>query len=137
MLLLVVVFLLLLPLLSGVGSYSLQKKPLRGKVVSAKNSRDEGESKKNSNLKERLNIKKEDAPVKFRMTDGVNHDSFDIDGKTGLKRRYIGKYVEDNNEFDYDVDELIADDMLQEQQEAQKHYAQFEGRENEAHEELV
>lgn len=127
---LVIIFVVLLPLLGGIGSYSVKKNEARGL-----NKGRSGTDKK------RLKLEKEDIPLKFKV--GLEKDGkkegkrFEIDGKTGLKRRVIGKYSNNENEFDYDVDELIAEDLKEQQEEESARYEQFLGKENETQELLV
>lgn len=133
--LLVVAFVVLLPLIGGIGSYSVDKKTTR-------RSGDAKDSEKARSLAKYAKLKKEDAPVKFKVSssqegEGFGTRKFEIDGKTGLKKRVIGKYNEDEAEFDYDVDELIAEDLREQQQEEAARYAQYLGKENETQENLV
>ncbi|CDO94586.1 unnamed protein product [Kluyveromyces dobzhanskii CBS 2104] len=131
--LLAVVFVVLLPIVGGIGSYSVDRK--------ARSSEVQGDGKAKS-LRSYTELKKEDAPVKFKVGSskegkGFGGQKFDIDSKTGLKKRVIGKYKKNENAFDYDVDELIAEDLEEQQQEEAARYAQLLGKENETLEHLA
>lgn len=84
-----------------------------------------------------LKVSKDNMPLKFQVSGTLINDKLEVDSKTGLKRRVIGKFSKDNNAFDYDVEELIEDDLREEKEAEEEHYAQFKGRENEVNEELV
>lgn len=108
----VILFILLLPLLSGIGSFKLDN------FRSNKNIRQNGgrrdilkfklkEEKESSNADETLVGVSSSAIITSKKT-----GKFEIDSKTGLKKRVIGKYTNDAdpNTFDFDIDELINED---------------------------
>lgn len=132
------IFVAALPLISGIATYKYEKTSAKGL---AKNKRNEDSNQsKREKLKERINITKDSNPMKLHLKeDGSSSstDKFEIDGKTGLKRRVIGKYSNDPNDFDYDVDELIAEEEIENQREEDQRYERFAGKESEAREELV
>ncbi|CAR25544.1 hypothetical protein ZYGR_0A01080 [Zygosaccharomyces rouxii] len=84
----VIIFALLLPTLSGVGGFK----------IGQKNSRTSNDHR----LKFKLSSEKD-------IGKSSSH-GFEIDSKTGLKKRVIGNYSEDPNHYDYDLDELISAD---------------------------
>ena len=132
----VILFILLLPIFSGIGSFKLD------------NSRSSKNTKLNGDvLKFRLKKEKESSSADDIST-GVSSSSistskktgkFEIDSKTGLKKRVIGNYAndEDPNTFDFDVDELINEEEEEERRKLLKRRSQFKGREYEAAESFV
>ncbi|CAR25072.1 Exp1p [Lachancea thermotolerans CBS 6340] len=131
----IVAFVLLLPLLSGTFAYKFRKPAARaGKT-------DHEHLSRTQKLKEKLEFSKDENPIKFQLRDNASTSSrnkpFEVDSKTGLKKRTIGKYSADPNEFDYDLTELIEEDVLEEKKENELRYQQFAGREQEESEALV
>lgn len=135
----VILFILLLPIFSGIGSFKLDNS--RG----SKNTKLNGA--KRDVLKFRLKKEKESSSAGDIST-GVSSSSisiskktgkFEIDSKTGLKKRVIGNYAndEDPNTFDFDVDELINEEEEEERRKLLKRRSQFKGREYEAAESFV
>lgn len=143
--LIVILFIVCLPLLSGVGNFRLNK---NSGVL--KSQQDDIKSKR-----QRLNnaLRKADV-LKFELNDNSGSDNkssnvgdtfaskgkFEIDSKTGLKRRIIGRYQKDNNdpnEFDFDLNELIEEDKEQERKEMEVKSNKFKGKEQETYEGLV
>lgn len=135
----VILFILLLPFLSGIGSFKLDN------FRSNKNIRQNGgrrdilkfklkEEKELSNADEISVGASSSAIITSKKT-----GKFEIDSKTGLKKRVIGKYTNDAdpNTFDFDIDELINEDEEEERRELLKRRNQFKGREYEASESFV
>ncbi|AMD20505.1 HDL239Wp [Eremothecium sinecaudum] len=77
--------------------------------------------------------------VEFQLSKGADlqRKHYDIDGKTGLKRRNIRKVDSNISSYDYDIEELIAEDEKMEQEENDRRYEQFKGKENERVEDLA
>ena len=121
-LIVIIAFIVLLPLISGVGNFNRNKNVSEGKRNAVINFK----------LKEGADSSKGSSST-FAKT----HNKFDIDDKTGLKRRIIGKYDDDPNSFDYDINELIDEDANEEKKEQEERYAQYKGREEEAYDDLA
>ncbi|SCW01932.1 LAFE_0E10440g1_1 [Lachancea fermentati] len=134
--LVVIVFITLLPMISGVATYKIEKP----KPASRKGHDSTGLSKREK-LKEKVNFTKDQNPFKFRLNTTASAFSagkeFEVDSKTGLKRRIIGTFSNDPNEFDYDVEELIEEDVAETRKEEEARYQKFAGREQEENEALV
>lgn len=121
-LLVIIAFIVLLPLLSGVGNFNRNMNVSEGKHNPMINFK----------LKEGADLTKGTSST-FAKT----HNKFDVDDKTGLKRRVIGKYDDDPNSFDYDINELIDEDANEQRKEQEERYAQYKGREEEAYDDLA
>ncbi|CAB4257058.1 similar to Saccharomyces cerevisiae YDL121C Putative protein of unknown function [Maudiozyma barnettii] len=119
-LLIIVAFIALLPLISGVGGFN------KGDGTT------EGKNKATINFK-----LKEDQDNKGKSSTFANSHKFAVDNKTGLKRRVIGKYDNDPNSFDYDLNELIDEDANEERKIQEDRYASFKGKEEELYDELA
>ena len=132
----VITFILVLPLVSGAFAYKVRKP-----VARPARSSDQANLTKRQKLKEKLDFSKDQSPVSIRLSTDAHTSSrkkdFEIDSKTGLKKRTIGKYSNDPNEFDYDLAELIEEDQQEEQREQELRYKQFSGREQQESEALV
>ncbi|CAI4057431.1 hypothetical protein SKDZ_04G1220 [Saccharomyces kudriavzevii ZP591] len=141
LLIVVIVFIALLPLFSGIGTFKFTN-PSSSAPAQPKT----GNLGKRRYLKNKLNHTN---VLKFDLKDGEGtsgNDStgvssaskkFEIDSKTGLKRRVIGQYNRDPNDFDFDIDELINEDELDEQREEEKKLKKYSGKKNEAYEGFV
>ncbi|EJS44345.1 YDL121C [Saccharomyces arboricola H-6] len=137
----VVLFIALLPLFSGIGTFKLTKPS-----SSAKAQPTTGKLGKRDFLKNKLN---QTNVLKFNLKDGkdVSEDNstgvssaprkFEVDSKTGLKRRVIGRFNQDPNDFDFDIDELINEDNLEEQKQEEKKLKEYNGKKHEAYEAFV
>lgn len=91
----VILFVLLLPVLSGIGGFKIGQR---------------NSSNHNSDHRLKFKLSKEQG------TGRSSSREYEIDSKTGLKKRVIGNYNEDPNTYDYDLDEIInADDDYYEQ----------------------
>lgn len=130
---LVIGFALVLPMLSGIGTFKI-----------ARPTADYRGDKKGSTGKEALKfqLKKEfvaDGNDKCfgASTSSSKTGKLEVDSKTGLKRRVIGVYDDDPNNFDYDIDELANEDKVEEEQEQARRLQQFQGNTGKAYEELV
>ncbi|GAV51541.1 hypothetical protein ZYGR_0AF00120 [Zygosaccharomyces rouxii] len=88
LLIFVIAFALLLPILSGIGGFEIGKK----------------HSKASNDHRLKFKLSKEKDVGKSTSRE------YEIDSKTGLKKRVIGNYSEDPNSYDYDLDELITAD---------------------------
>lgn len=131
---LVILFVGILPLLSGLASYKYE---FRSNIrFNSKNNEVKSKTRK---FKEIMSFTKEDTPIKFKLKSmGYNNSNkFNREGKTGLKRRVIGKFNDKLTDFDYDVDGLIKEELDQELEEERLKYLQFKGREQTINEELV
>lgn len=129
---LVMVFALALPMLSGIGTFKITR-PTTEYRGSKKDSTGKGTFK--------FQLKKEfvedgDNSVGV-STSSSKKGKLEVDSKTGLKRRVIGVYDEDPNNFDYDIDDLANEDKVEEEQEQAKRLQQFQGNTGKAYEELV
>ncbi|SCU90739.1 LAMI_0E03422g1_1 [Lachancea mirantina] len=129
----VVIVVLFLPLLSGIGSYRYKKPQFTGKNFQ---NREKARSAREK-VKDSLKLSREQNPVKFQLKDELGPARFEMDSKTGLKRRNVGVYSKDPNDYDYDVDQLIQDEIQEEKREERARYAKFEGKEQEENEALV
>ncbi|KOH00249.1 Exp1p DI49_0950 [Saccharomyces eubayanus] len=137
----VVLFIALLPLFSGIGKFKLTKPSSSVKAQSPT-----GKLGKREYLKSKLNHTN---VLKFDLNgekDGSGDDStgvssdlrkFEVDSKTGLKRRVIGQYNQDPNDFDFDINDLIVEDELDEQREEEKKLKKYNGKKNQAYEGFV
>lgn len=130
----VILFVIVLPLLSGVGSFRVDNSKLNNGKQQSRNDRLKFKLKE-----EKKQNKDDDASIGVSSSTLKKTGKFEIDSKTGLKKRVIGEYVqnEDPNTFDFDVDELINEDEEEELREQLKRRNQFKGREYEASESFV
>lgn len=141
LLIVVVLFIALLPLFSGIGKFKLTKPSSSAKAQSPT-----GKLGKREYLKSKLNHAN---VLKFDLKgekDGSDDDStgvssdirkFEIDSKTGLKRRVIGQYNQDPNDFDFDINDLIVEDERDEKREEEKKLKKYNGEKNQAYEGFV
>ena len=141
LLIIVIAFIALLPLFSGIGTFKLTKPKSSATAQSAT-----GKLGKREYLKKKLDHTN---VLKFDLKDteeSLGHDSasassasrkFEIDSKTGLKRRVIGQYNKDPNDFDFDIDDLNNEDELDERREEEKKLKKYNGKKNEAYEGFV
>ncbi|CCC67467.1 hypothetical protein NCAS_0A09090 [Naumovozyma castellii] len=126
----VILFLVILPILGNVGNFKIGK-PSSGK---------EKVKSKRQRLKNAIN---DPNLLKFKLKDedtkgASSANKFQLDSKTGLKRRVLGNSDnQDPNAFDYDIDELINEDRLEEEAEEAKRVGKFKGKERETYEALV
>ncbi|CAI4059374.1 hypothetical protein SUVZ_04G1230 [Saccharomyces uvarum] len=137
----VVLFIALLPLFSGIGKFKLAKPSSSAEAQSPT-----GKLGKREYLRSKLNHAN---VLKFDLKggkDGSDDDStgvssdlrkFEIDSKTGLKRRVIGQYNQDPNDFDFDINDLIVEDELDEKREEEKKLKKYNGKKNQAYEGFV
>ncbi|EDO16748.1 hypothetical protein Kpol_1003p54 [Vanderwaltozyma polyspora DSM 70294] len=123
LLLIVLVFSLAMPLLSNIGTF---------KVTKNDNKKITNKDNKSRNLK--FNLKDQTKATAFSSN---RAGKLETDQKTGLKRRVIAKYDSDPNSFDFDVDELINEDLKEELEQEQKRLEQFNSKSNEEIDELV
>lgn len=123
---LVVIFAILLPIVSGIGTFKVEKQQ-RGST--------------NAHLKDKRGVKFElsSKTESFGTASSTNRKerNFDIDSRTGLKKRVIGKYDEDPNTYDYDVNEFINEDAEEEKRAQVERLQKFDGSKEKAYEELV
>ncbi|CAI4037786.1 hypothetical protein SMKI_04G1190 [Saccharomyces mikatae IFO 1815] len=141
LLIIVLVFIALLPLFSGIGTFKLAKPS-----SSASKPSTTGKYGKREYIKKKLNHTN---VLKFDLKDRDDslgddraHASsasrkFEIDSKTGLKRRVIGQYNKDPNDFDFDINDLINEDELEERREEEEKLKKYDGKKNEAYEGFV
>ncbi|KAL3228929.1 hypothetical protein RNJ44_02016 [Nakaseomyces bracarensis] len=128
---LVIMFIMILPLLSGVGSFGLQKSKNDKKETSSRREKLKQQLDKANVLK--FSLKKEDDDE----THSVRPSHFDIDSKTGLKKRVIGKYDHDPNSFDFDISDLIEEDQRQQESELKKRTKNLAGKNSKDYQEFV
>ncbi|AQZ14369.1 YDL121C [Zygosaccharomyces parabailii] len=107
---LVILFAVLLPTLSGIGSFKIDKNARKAT------------SKKPHSLQFKL---KADGDSKG-VSSNSRRPEYEIDSRTGLKRRIVGKCDEDPNSYDYDVDDLINEDKQQEEKNQGTHSKDYE-----------
>ena len=132
--LLVIAFVVMLPIISGIGTFKLDKSS-KGGNYSSFNKKSE---KQRGSLKFELSKDSKDEESSGLSSSANNKAGrFDIDSKTGLKKRLIGKYDEDPNKYDYDIDELINEDQLEAELEQAQRLERFDGSKEKAYEELV
>lgn len=126
----VLLFVVLLPMVSGIGSFSIDK-PVKKSIGSTKKSK-----------------RKEPFKFKLRKDDGEPESAsgfssarktgkLEVDPRTGLKKRVIGKFDEDPNNYDYDLDELLYEDKVEEEKAQVRRLQKFQGSTEKAYEELV
>lgn len=125
-LLAIVAFLVILPLVSGVGTFKLSS------IGKKDNKKSKNDKLVNFKLNEKQGKATSGASSTFNKT--LN---FDLDSKTGLKKRVIGKFNTDPNSFDYDIDDLIQEDHIEEQQEQAQRFNRFNGDKEKAYNEFV
>lgn len=131
---LVIAFVVMLPIISGIGTFKVDKSS-KGGNYSSFNKKSE---KQRGSLKFELSKDSKDEESSGLSSSANNKAGrFDIDSKTGLKKRLIGKYDEDPNKYDYDIDELINEDQLEAELEQAQRLERFDGSKEKAYEELV
>lgn len=113
-----------LPLVSNIGSFKIEQ-------------RKETQSDSGKPKKKRLKFNLKEKSKNDMGTSSNRSNTFETDPKTGLKRRVIGKFVSDINEFDFDIDELINEDIKEEEINEKKRFEEYKGKEQEKYEELV
>lgn len=116
---LVVIFIVVLPLVSGIGNFGVTK----SQRSDSKNTHVDSKREKIKQKLEAANILKFQlkAQSQSKSEDGDHegfsgNSRFSVDPKTNLKRRIIGKYSKDPNDFDYELDDLIEEDTLEKEQ---------------------
>lgn len=119
--LIVVSIALILPLVSGVGNFSVNK---------------------NDTLKFKLNEKEKARKGKNGNSNGVTtsrSQKYDIDSKHGLKKRVVGdiRKMNDPNAYDFDIDELINEDEVEKNNELSQRLSKFNGDKNAANNQFV
>lgn len=118
---------MILPLLSGVGSFGLQKSHKNKKEAFSKREKLKQQLDKANVLK--FSLKKEDTED--------TPDQFAIDSRTGLKKKIIGRYDHDPNSFDYDINELLEEDERERQTEVRQRTKKLAGKNHKGHQEFV
>lgn len=127
---LVVLFVILLPAVSGVGSFSVNK--------SGRKATRAGEGNKGKKpFKFELKKEAETETTETGFSTAHKTGKLQVDPRTGLKRRVIGKYDEDPNNFDYDLDDLVNEDNVEEEKAQAERLKQYQGSTKKAYEELV
>lgn len=127
---LVLLFVVLLPTVSGIGSFSVNKS---GRKVASTASNDKGKKPFKFQLKKEVDVDSGETGFSSAHKTG----KLEVDPRTGLKRRIIGKYDEDPNNYDYDLDELVNEDRVEEEKAQVRRLQKFEGSTEKAYEELV
>ncbi|KAL6948759.1 hypothetical protein ACO0QE_001232 [Hanseniaspora vineae] len=107
-----VLFGLALPYFSNVGTYNIKTTYSNSNSNKNKDFNSKGKVHQSKKLNFNLNVDSEEKLQK----------KYDIDGKTGLKKRVVGDFNQDPNQFDYDVDELIREDEDEEQRQENLKY---------------
>lgn len=123
----VILFIVILPLLSGVGSFGVQKSRNVNKESSSKREKLKRQLDKANVLK--FSLKKEE--------DEQDNSAFVIDPKTGLKKRVIGKYDHDPNNFDFDISDLIEEDERAHETEVRLRTKKLVGKNSKDYQEFV
>ncbi|CCF56125.1 hypothetical protein KAFR_0A06900 [Kazachstania africana CBS 2517] len=113
----VFIFVILLPTISGVGTFKVNNK------------------KEHSNIL-KFKLEQEDRKQDDAATSSMKN-KFEVNPRTGLKRRIIGKYNEDPNEFDFTVDDLINEDKVEEERERLQRLKKYDNDEQKANESFV
>ncbi|KAH3901242.1 uncharacterized protein SCODWIG_02838 [Saccharomycodes ludwigii] len=154
--LIILFIVLVLPTLSGLGSFHIDKNALND-IKNRKSHRtgslneksnEFGQEQETINNKSifrskplKFKIKQEEPPQNQEQSCNGNSNSFDnrytANSRTGLKNRVTAKYNSDPNAFDFEVDDLINEDRDLEKIEQEKRFAQIKGKENEILEELA
>lgn len=109
---LVILFAMLLPMMSGIGSFKVS----------------ENAQKSSSKRPHRLQFKLKNDDTSSGVSSASRNKHYEVDSRTGLKRRVLDKYNDDPNSYDYDVDDLISEDELKEgkdQASSMKDYEKF------------
>ena len=106
-----VLFGLALPYFSNLGTYNIKTTYSNNKKNKDFDNK-QRESHKRKKLNFSLNVDSEETLQK----------KYIVDGKTGLKKRVVGDFNQDPNQFDYDVDELIREDEEEEQRQENLKY---------------
>lgn len=143
--LIVILFIVCLPIISGVGNFKLGKD--RNNVRAQQNEITSKRQKFKNALKKadvlqfelKNNSDDNDGNDTYGKTSSTNN-KFEVDSKTGLKRRVIGEFQKSNNdpnEFDFDLNKLIEEDEEEERQEIQNRMNKYKGKEQETYEGLV
>ncbi|QLL30419.1 hypothetical protein HG536_0A02360 [Torulaspora globosa] len=126
----VLLFVVLLPMVSGIGSFSIDK-PVKKSSGSTK------ESKMKEPFKFKLRKEDNEPENASAFSSARKTGKFQVDPKTGLKRRVIGKFDEDPNNYDYDLDDLLNEDRVEEEKAQVRRLQKFQGSTEKAYEELV
>ena len=129
----VISFVILLPILSGIGTFQLNNPKLLSKEKNIVRSNE-------SFLKFKLKENKDSTPqanVDSASSAFKKNGNFEIDSRTGIKRRTIGKYNNDPNSFDYEIEDLINEDIVEEENEQKIRLREFDGNREKAYEEFV
>ncbi|KAL6944505.1 hypothetical protein ACO0RG_001242 [Hanseniaspora osmophila] len=111
-----VLFGLALPYFSNLGTYNIKTTYSNNKKNKDFDNK-QRESHKRKKLNFSLNVDSEETLQK----------KYIVDGKTGLKKRVVGDFNQDPNQFDYDVDELIREDEEEEQRQENLKYRRNKG----------
>ncbi|CCE93605.1 Exp1p TDEL_0G02380 [Torulaspora delbrueckii] len=127
---LVLLFVVLLPTVSGIGSFSVNKS---GRKVTSTSKKEKGKKPFKFELKKDADVERTETGLSTAHKTG----KLEIDPRTGLKRRVIGKYDENPNNYDYDLDELVNEDRIEEEKAQAQRLKQFQGSTEKAYEELV
>lgn len=135
-LVIVVLFILVLPWLSGIGSYSIQKAAVSNKKT-PDSRREKLKNKLDKSVALNFSLKDKNDESDGKSSHVSKRGEFDIDSKTGLKRRVLSRYDKDPNNFDFDIDELIDEDRKEEAKEEQQRIKKFGGKSSEAYEGFV
>ncbi|CCD23376.1 Exp1p NDAI_0B03420 [Naumovozyma dairenensis CBS 421] len=142
----VILFIIILPLLSNVGNFKIGRpssRPSDQDVPTSNRQRLKNAINDPNLLKFKLKKEPEDNyddNTSGKSSANTRDGKFEIDNKTGLKKRIIGRKVVDAsnpNEFDYDLEELINEDRIEEERAEAKRMSKFKGKEQETYEELV
>ncbi|QLQ77985.1 hypothetical protein HG537_0A02320 [Torulaspora globosa] len=123
----VLVFVVLLPMVSGIGSFSIDK-PVKKSI---------GKSQRKEPFKFKLSKEDNEPENVSGFSSARKTGKLEVDPRTGLKRRVIGKFDEDPNNYDYDLDELLNEDRVEEEKAQVRRLQKFQGNTEKAYEELV
>lgn len=126
----VLLFAMLLPMVSGIGSFGVDKPVAKGRAPVKG-------SKAKAPFKFKLSKEVEGSDGTTGFSSARKTGKLEVDPRTGLKRRVIGKFDEDPNNYDYDLDELVNEDRVEEERAQVKRLEKFEGSTEKAYEELV
>ncbi|CCK68211.1 Exp1p KNAG_0A05460 [Huiozyma naganishii CBS 8797] len=125
-LVIVILFITVLPMLSGIGKFGLGDQKIntskKAMKFNLRESKEEGDKSSIASSRS-FNIK----------------DTYEADAKHGLKKRGVSKYTgnDDPNQFDFDVDDLINEDRKEEEAAIYKRRQECNGKERETYESFV
>lgn len=136
----VIIFIVILPIVSNVGSFKVNKPSSKknGAATGSKRQRLKDAINDPNILKFRLKKGEvEEEPNAFVSSNSGKTGVFEVDSKTGLKKRVIGKFSADPSTFDFDIDDLIDEDKKEEEQEMNRRFQKHGSKAEKVYDEFV